>query len=677
MLSRLAHAWMRSGRNRTPRGAATTHTRPATITVVVVSLVGSTAFGGSTSDEPLTTDQVVGMSLEDLMDLDVTSVAGTQTEWFTTPAAVSVITGDEVRRSGFRTLAEALRLAPGVFVGHSNSRAFSVGMRGFNGSLGNKTLVLIDGRAVYDPLFGGTAWDVQDVLLEDLDRIEVIRGPGATLWGANAVNGVINVITKSAKDTQGLFVAGGGGTYERAFGEARYGVQISDHSWLRLYGKWFQRDHLVDSNGESTHDDWAMLRGGFRFDREGDSGIKLTIQGDAYGSNQFGQFARNVPVPGQSLRFADDVRDVRASGANVLMRIGQDDADNGWSFQAYYDRTDRVSNVNFQVNRDTFDAEWRHYFTLGQSHRIMWGLGARYTRDHTEDGPTLAFDPSDGDNTILSAFIQDTITLVPDHLFFMIGSKVSHNDYTGVDFQPSARIWWTPDERNTLWASVSRPVRIPSRIEDGGTIISGYVDSGLLAGGSPNGTIIPLKVDPNDSLKAEQLTAYEIGYRVRINDQFSVDAAAFYNDYERLIYVTGFQPWNNDGFGETYGGEAAVTWRPTANWRLEAAYSYTRVLIHGPVLATDEGLTPRHQAQLRSYLDITDNLELNSALYFVDDVPAVGASSYWRFDVGVTWRVTPNFEMAIWGQNLVEPRHREFSGDEVERGVYIMGTIRF
>lgn len=646
---------------------------------VTAALLAAPAAGQTLRPEQsLTSDQAAGMSLEELMALQVTSVAGTHQEWFSTPAAITVITGDDVRRGGFRTLADALRLAPGVFVGKSSSHATSVGMRGFNGSLANKTLVLIDGRTVYDPLFGGTFWDVQDVLLEDLDRIEVIRGPGATLWGANAVNGVINVTTKSARDTQGVFASGGGGTYERAFGEARYGFAVGDSSWLRVYGKWFERDHLVDGMGDSTHDDWSMWRGGFRFDHEGTDDLTLTFQGDAYYTDRIGEFLPNAPVPGQSIQFVNDIRDGRRRGANLLARLGKEHGDSGWSLQTYYDLTNRTTLAGFEVERHTLDVDWRHHFMLGDRHEIVWGLGARHTSDETSAGFNLFFNPVDDDFNTFSAFVQDTITLVPDRLFAMIGSKFSYNDYTGAEVQPSGRLWWTPDDRSTLWASISRPVRVPSRTEEQGTIVFGYIDSGILAGGSPTGNVIALGVQPNDDLNAERLLAYEAGYRLQVTDHLSLDAAAFYNDYDRLIYVPSvIEPWNNEGYGETYGAEIAITFRPTEQWRLRAAYSYADVQIHGSAVPADEGNTPHHQAQVQSYLDITDALELNAGAYYVDEVPQADASSYVRLDVGLTWRPSPNVELSVWGQNLLESEHREFSTNEVERGAYLMCTVRF
>jgi iron complex outermembrane receptor protein len=385
-------------------------------------------------------------------------------------------------------------------------------------------------------------------------------------------------------------------------------------------------------------------------------------------------------VPGQNVQFVNDFRDVRRNGANLLMRLGKEHGDSGWSVQGYYDRTERVTNVTFEVDRDTFDLDWRHHFKLGDQHDIMWGLSARHTRDHTENGSNLLVDPSDGALGIYGGFVQDTITLVPERLFAMIGSKFSHNDYTGFEVQPSARIWWTPNEHNTLWASVSRAVRIPSRTEEQGTLVFGYIDSGVLAGGPPSGQIIGLGIQPNDNLQSERLIAYEAGYRVRPCERLSIDASLFYNTYDRLIYVPSIiDAWNNNGFGETYGGEIALNWRVADNWRLKASYSHVDVQIHGPIAPYDENNTPQNQAQLQSYLDITKDLELNAGLYFVDKVSQVRAEAHVRFDIGVTWRATQNFELAVWGQNLLDSQHAEFSDRkiEVERGVFVKGTVRF
>ncbi len=632
------------------------------------------------ADDPFGVEELADLPIEELLRLNITSVQGTPTEWFRSPAAVYVITHDELRRSGARSLADALRLAPGVFVGQASSHTFSIGMRGFNGSLSAKTLVLIDGRSVYDPLIGGTYWNVQDVLLEDVDRIEVIRGPGPTLWGENAVNGVINVITRSVRDTVGTYFSAGAGTYERGFAEARYGAAISDNAWFRVYGKWFERDHLETSAGASTHDDWAMGRGGFRLDTEGDDGFTFTLQGDIYHSDRIGEAFFNVPLPDQHMVFMNDIRDSRNSGGNMLFRLAQRiDEDRSWSLQGYYDRTERTTNAGFRVHRDTFDLEFRHQFPIGDQHDILWGLEARNSSDRTHAGPNTFFTPASETLERYSAFVQDTITLVPDRWFAMIGSKFTYDTFGDVQLQPSARVWWTPNDRHTLWAAISRPVRVPSRIEHDGNIVIFYADTGLLGGGPPSGVIEPTSIAGSPAIKPETLLAYEAGYRVRVTDDITLDAAVFYNDYDRLIYLppTVIGAFNNAGFAETYGGEISGLWTLSESCRLRGSYSYVDVQVHGPIFGLDEFNTPQHQAQLRCELDLTRDLELNTAIYYVDNVRAARENSYERLDLGVTWHVNENVDLSVWGLNLLDRAHREFTTSEIERSVFVQASFRF
>jgi iron complex outermembrane recepter protein len=610
-------------------------------------------------------EQLREMTLEELMGVQVTSVAGVGRDWFKTPAAVYVITNEELRRSGHRALAEALRLAPGMTVMRADSNTWNISARGGSGFT-NKLLVLTDGRTTYDLLFSGTFWDVQDVLLEDLDRIEVVRGPGATLWGANAVNGVINITTKSAKETQGLYVGGGFGTYERAFGEARYGFQIDDNSWMRIWGKWFDRDAFELAGPTDGHDEWDMGRGGLRYDREGDDHTFLTVTSSAYSSNRIGERIALGPT----------IFDGRAEGGHALFRFGQEIPDgDGWRVQGYYDRTARVTAGGFQVDRDTFDLDWRHHFKWGDIHETVWGAGYRYTTDRTDSvtDPAffLAFDPEDRALHTVSAFIQHTVDIIPDELFVMVGSKFEHNDHTGFEVQPSGRIWWTPDDQQTLWVAISRPVRTPSRTEEDLAIVLPPV----------------LDFSGNRGVKAEELIAYEAGYRRQVTPNVALDLSLFYNDYRNLVSRETLSPpgafpmlltFRNRGEAESYGAELAATWRVAPNWTLRGSYSVIEINEQRPASGTPEGGAPQQQAQLRSALDITDNLEFNAAIYYVDNIPVLNVRHYLRLDLGVTWRITENFDIAVWGQNLLDAAHREAAGPaEFERGGYVMATVRY
>ncbi len=634
-------------------------------------------------------DDLDDLSLDELLQIKVTSVEGRAQSLLDTPAAMFVITGEDIRRAGHRSLAESLRMVPGFTVGQITPSQWAVGSRGLTDRFSNDLLVLIDGRSVYDPLFSGVFWNVQDVLFEDLDRIEVIRGPGATLWGANAVNGVINITTKSARDTQGLYLNGGGGTLEQGFGAVRYGGELNENSHFRVYAKYDNHAAFDNILGNRSSTDWDMYRGGFRFDTTGADDLELTFQGDAYATGHSDASVR-VPVPGQHLAFASRSLAEQYQGGNALFRAAQrrgDDA--GWSLQAYYDRTEtRGGQPGFEVRRDTFDVDYRQYCPIDGDgrHVLIWGAGYRHSRDRTTDGPIITFVPRDRSLDTFHAFIQDTITLAPDELHLMIGSKLEHNDHTGFEFQPSGRMWWTPDPDRTVWGAVSRAVRTPSRIADDTRLVTAFADPGLLpGGGGPTGNFVPLVLAGDPAIESEQLIAYELGYRTRLGERLTLDVATFYNDYDDLITLQlPAGTLGNRGVADTYGVEVASTWNASDNWTLFAAYTFMRIDFDSPDGTAPEGETPQQQFNLRSQLDITEALELNSALYYVDAVPDEGIGAYLRLDVGLTWRPAPNVELAVWGQNLLDGSHPEYGDDlfqdvllEIDRSIYGQVSIRF
>lgn len=625
------------------------------------------------------------LSLEELMSISVSSVTGVEQDWFTTPAAIYVITNEDIRRSGHLLLPEALRLAPGLSVGRINSHKWAIGSRGFGGRYANKLQVLVDGRVVYDSLFAGTFWELQGVLMEDVQQIEVIRGPGATLWGANAVNGVINVTTRSARDTQGLYVMGGAGTLARAFGAVRYGDELGDDTWFRVWTNYYSGDNTERVGGGDSADDWDLTRGGFRIDHEGADNTTLTFQGELYGTDRLGeeQVLQDPTTPFTSFVARQDME---ANGANLIARVSREDEAGGWSFQTYYDHAYLLVPSALRSDRHTVDLDWRHHFKLGDRNELMWGLGYRHSYDDTRNAGSMSMNPSDRQFQTYSAFIQDTFTVVPDRLFVMAGSKFEHNDFSGFEVQPSARAWWTPNDRHTVWASISRAVRVPSRADHDLAVTVLYGDAGLLGGGPPNGVPVPIIFTGDDSVDPEELIAYELGHRVRVTDDFTIDTALFFNDYDNLVVPDStLLHYRNAAGARSYGGEVSAVWHVADNWRLEASYSF--VNIEGGEGAGVDGNSPsepNHQFQIRSYLDITDDLELNSALYFVDDDAAYDTDEYFRLDIGVTWRPRPNVEVAIWGQNLLEHDHVEAtdligyaSATEVPRSVFGQVTFRF
>ncbi len=638
-------------------------------------------------------DDMLDLDLEQLMQIDVTSVAGVEQPWFKTPAAMYVLTGEDIRRAGHTSIPEALRMVPGLNVARNNSWMWSISARGFQQPFSNKLQVLMDGRELYDPLFAGTLWDIHNVVMDDLERIEVIRGPGATLWGSNAVNGVINITSKHTKDTQGLLMSSGIGTFDRQMHDLRYGDQLSESAWFRVWGKYHATDKLhIPGNGDGD-DDWDMLRGGFRIDTETDDAFgqtTLSIQGDLHQSNRLGEEI-DIPVTGHRTT-VPLVSDGRAEGFSLLVNLEHEQSeDSGWRLKGYYTRTSRVGIAQAQFDRDFGDLDFQQYFKLDETHDLIWGINGRLTSDDTQASVPLSFTPTDRHSYKVTAFIQDTMTLEPDTLFVMVGTKIEDNDFTGFDYQPSARIWWTPDEDHTLWAAVSRALRVPSRNDNDVTYLVTYVDTGLIAGGPPSGIIVPLFTTSTRDLQPETMTAIEAGYRQRFGENLTLDVAGFYNDYEELVTIPAGEfvgMYDNIGSATTYGVETSVDWLAAENWRIVASHSYIYMKMDANAARTNLTV-PRHQFQVRSELDITDELELNTAVYYYDKSSLVGvmpASSdgFVRLDVGLTWRPSSNLEVTVWGQNLLDPGHYETVNalpltdtGEIPRSAYLQLTYRF
>jgi iron complex outermembrane receptor protein len=624
-------------------------------------------------------DDLFDLTLEELASVPVVSVTGRASDWFQTPAAVHVITRDELRRSGHTSLIESMRMVPGFYVGRIDTGRWATGIRGFSGGFYPHLQALVDGRVIYNELFSGVYWDVATPLLEDVESIEVIRGPGATLWGANAVNGVLNVTTRSASDTHGTYLSGGGGTEEQAFGMARYGAELFEGVSLRGWGRYIDRDRGDARAGGSLRNGWGVVRGGLRLDAELGKGTALMAQGEGYTDTNYDQ-ALGVPGGPNGQRFGDN--DVQ--GGHALVRLSHErgsiaeyDAQR-FSLQAYYDADDRRNLDGFDQERQTVDIDARHHIMLAGRHELAWGAGYRYRRTDTEatlpPAPPLGLQPADRDSHLTTAFVQDTVTLIEDELFLMIGSKLEYNSWTHFEVQPSGRLWWTPNERHTLWGAISRPVRTPSLVEQ-------YLSLDLGPGGSLVGST---------RLDAERLLAYEAGYRVRPKDGLVLDLAAFFFDYDDLIDQVRTSPalvtFRNQSRAYVTGAELAARWRPLEQWRLHASYSYLHVDAKDtPAGSEREIRDPEHQFQIRSYLDVTEALEFNSALYFVDSIPRFGGiSSYFRLDLGLTWHPTEQLELSVWGQNLTQSEHVE-NGEVfmptptsgIERGVYGRASLRF
>lgn len=630
-------------------------------------------FGGIAAQaaSPPIGNELLQLSLEDLMTMEITSASRKSQPLADTAAAVFVITNEDIRRSGVTNIPDALRMVPGVTVARIDSSKWAVTARGFNGRFARKLLVLIDGRSAYSPLFSGVLWDAQDTMLEDVERIEVIRGPGATIWGANAVNGVINIITRKATDTTGGLVVAGAGSYERGFGAVRYGTELGEWGALRVYGKYFNRNELKGENGRPADDGWEMGRGGFRMD--GKSGQNsFTLQGDVYNGTEGEKIAfpdlASLPTGYMGVRTANTT----VGGGNILSRWTRSLADDAeLSLQLYYDRNRRDIPQLFNDTTDTVDLDLLHRFQWGGMHETVWGGGFRFIDERIVGSETLRFNPPYRNEKLYSAFLQDDITVVQDRLHLMIGSKFEHNVYTGIELQPSGRLIWTPTERLSLWSAVSRAVHTPSRGESDNILrqfafpVSNPID--------PPGPQIPMVVaiQGSGNLQAEVLMAYEAGLRIKASDRFTVDLAGFYNNYSRLIGVDTSAPQFVPGpptylllantlrskdHGETWGGEMAADWQAAEPWRLALAYSYIAVT----EMAGDR--PPAHQVSLRSQLEVTKHVELDLWGRYVGtsrDYRNETLASYLNLDARLGWRPIKKLEFSLVGRNLLHQRLQE------------------
>lgn len=610
------------------------------------------------------------LSLEDLSRIEITSVTKEAAPAFQTPAAITVLTSETIRHSGARTLPDLLRLVPGVNVAQIDSNEWAIGIRGFESKLSKSVLVLIDGRSVYTPLFAGVYWEMQDVMIEDIDRIEVIRGPGGTIWGSNAVNGVINVITKRAQDTRGTLVSAGGGNVDQGFLNWRYGGGTDALSY-RVYGKGFTRGPQYHRDGQNF-DDWRRGQLGFRADWQTTGRDAVTIQGDAYGAEagqrlQVSSFSppANPALQGNKLFNGQNVmlawRRVLASGAD-------------FQFRTYYDRTDRTE-LNYHEIRHTVDFDFIHHRPL-ERHDVTWGLGARISPSHFfQTTDQVNFLPHEQTYNIFNAFLQDDISLVRDRLSLTIGTKLEHTTFSGFNYQPSARVDWTPSATQTVWGAVTRAVRTASRIEDN------FQFNFLYQQNPP--AYIRLAGDGN--FTPEQLIGYEAGYRNYLSSKGFISLSLFHNRYTDLESVenaglmTETDPppahqvlplyLRNGVMANTTGGELASLWDVSDAWRVRASYSLVRLDAKrspgsndASTVAQLEGETPQHKVVAQSFFTLPASLQLDLTYRYVSAVPHLGIPAYHTGDLRLARRITGGLEFEVVGRNLLQPFHLEYTG---------------
>lgn len=616
----------------------------------------------SYAQTPLNPRILKDMTLDELMNLEVTSVSKSPEKLTEVASAIQVITSDDIHRSPYYRLPEALRLAPNLQVGQSNSHDWAVTARGFNGApasnstLANKLLVMIDGRSVYTPLFGGVFWDAQNVFLEDLDRVEVVSGPGGTLWGANAVNGVINIITKNARESQGWMASAAAGSFLQDHLALRYGGHVDTFVYFRVYGQRFDQANTTRViDGSSAQDAWDMTQGGFRMDYFRSAKNNFTLQGDLYAGSA-------------------DTGNTVINGQNILGRWSHTFSEEAnLSLQVYFDRTWRdLRNTLFRDELTTYDFDFQHRFPIGADNHILWGAGYRMIEDVTQNSPGISFRMPTRTLQLFNGFIQDRIVLVDEELTLTIGTKLLHNDYSGFEVQPSARLTCTPTPTQTIWAAVSRAVRTPSRFD---------ADE-----------ITPTLTTKNGEFDSEKVVAYEAGYRIRPIERMSFSVAVFYNRYDDLRSVnTNDMPppaflFANDQKATSWGVEFSGNLIATSWWRLRGGYTFldkrfsnkSAAVVKGSDLF--EAIDPKNQALLQSIIDIGKNLEFDLIGRYIDPLPALGSTpavpSYTTFGARLAW-IFRQFEFSIVGQNLATKRHGEFGSREIPRSFYLKGTLSF
>jgi iron complex outermembrane receptor protein len=597
------------------------------------------------------------MSIEELMEVEVTSASRRPERLAMAPSAIQVVEGDDIRRSGATDLPEALRLAPNLQVAQVNASQWAISARGFDNVLANKLLVMIDGRTVYTPFYAGVFWDVQHVLLEDVERIEVVSGPGGALWGANAVNGVISVLTKDAEATQGTYATASVGTARKDFAALRSGGRIAPDLYLRVYGQRFDNDSTVDGDGHDAKDDWGLTQGGFRADWKPGADT-LTLQGDAYDGEPDPDGGKPVVVRGANT--LGRWRRVLSAGADVQV-------------QAYYDWTWRDLRNGFSEDLVTYDFDAQHRFQLGRRNEVVWGLGCRLMEDTVQNLDGFAVTPADERLHLYSGFAQDDITIVMERLHLILGTRIEHNDFTGVEHQPSGRLAWTPTERDAVWAAVSRAVRTPARLDTDFTLSL-----------SPT---FPVIVTSRD-FDSETVLAYELGWRTQPLETLSVSAASFYNRYDHLRSAEPGPPpfglpltFANGVEGETYGLELSGECQVTGAWRLRGGCTFMRKHLRTKPGSNDandasaESDDPESQYLLQSTLDLPWRMDLDAVARYVAPLPDPHVPGYVGLDLRLASRPTANLEFAVVGQNLIGDRHPEFvpaspAPREIERSVY-------
>ncbi|MDH4230102.1 MAG: TonB-dependent receptor [Nitrospirota bacterium] len=639
-------------------GATTVHAQPAPL-LLTGNLAGN----------------LMELSLEQLMSIEVVSVARKPQTLSRTPAAVFVITREDIRRSGATSIPEILRMAPGLHVARIDAHSWMVSARGFSDLWTNKLLVLVDGRSVYSPLFSGVFWDEQETLLEDVERIEVIRGPGASVWGANAVNGVINILTRSARDTGGDYIGAAYGTRERGLLEARHG-QVDGNGGWRIYARDSRRAGFEDVSGADFAPAQHDTRGGFRIDRGTDADGSWQLQGGAY-SGTHGERVQELLLspPWSAITESDD----RVTGGNLMAHWRKAATPTQATELRFWFTQDGRDGVTYRGINRTADLELQQRLAVGERHDLQWGLGYRHNRDSLGWRFRVSFDPEHRTSSLYSAFLQDEITLTP-RLRLTLGSKLERNDFTGIEWLPGAHLLWQPADGHSAWLSVTHAAREPARSDSDLHLALAVIP------GAPPGVIALVG---SESVASEEAVSYQAGYRAQPNPVVAVDVAAFYTTYTDLLafsagapvcqpsgqappclgtdtHVLYPQQFGNGMNGETTGAELAAELFPHPRLKVTGAYSWLVTTLHSkagnPTDEVQEGYAPTHQATLR--ISANPGAHISADLWgrYVDRLPTRAIRNYVAVDARLAWQPGEHLEVALVGRDL-GPRHQEFVGN--------------
>ena len=616
------------------------------------------------------------MNIEDLMNIKVTSVSKTEQKLSRTAAAISVITEEDIRRSSATNIPDLLRMVPGVDVAQIDANTWAISARGLNDEFSNELLVLLDGRNMYTPTFGGVLWGQLDLPLENIERIEVIRGPGGSIWGANAVNGVINIITKEASETRGGLLVSGGGNLNQGFGTAQFGGGLGNDTNFRVYAKYFNQDHSPDVSGQNAGDGWHSLRGGFRTDSTLSEKDSLMLQGDLFTEKE-GETAVFLPAitsPGLVTIHAE-----AGESGGFLQSVWKhtyskrSDTTLSASYSVY--KSDDVLN-SFVEGRKTFNLDFQDHAAWGERQDFVWGLGYQYSASRSQGNITVGLNPANLNTQVFSSFIQDEIALIPERFYLTVGAKLEHNYYTGFSAMPSVRVTVSPSARYSVWAAISRAERTPVSTDTA-------IRKNFGSTPGPGGTPVLSSLIGNPQFKNEDLIAYELGYRATVSKRLSIDLAAYYNDYDHQqtiesspeflettpapVHLVMPVTYQNLMHGEAHGFEITAKWKVTERWTLSPGYDFERFHMHvgptsqdiGTVIDT-EGSDPHVHASLRSHVDLSTTLAWDASAYFVDRVTFQAVPSYTRLDTQLSWKCGERLTLSLAGRNLLRDRHLEF-----------------